>query len=111
MTVMFIECTNSAVFSLRLCTLFFIFEEYARLCFFEEMRKQGDNVFAYNSKPLTQLMLSKSSYLSADPGHFWSLLFSLFLWCPLISLLFTAHLVKGESAQPLCPYSSNLEDP
>ena len=111
MTVMFTERTNSAVFSPRLCTLFFIFEECARFCFFEERRKQGDNVFAYSSKPLTQLVLSKSFFLRADPGYFWSLLFILFLWYPLLSLLFTTPLVKEQLAQPLWPHSSNLEDP
>lgn len=39
MTVTFIECTNSALFAPRLCTLFLVFEECARFCFL----KKGEN--------------------------------------------------------------------
>lgn len=61
-------------------------------------------------KPLMQLVLCTSSSFSADPVHFWSLVFSLVLWCLLLSPFFTACLAKEQWTQYICRHSSNSED-
>lgn len=64
---MFTECTDSALFLPSLCILFFIFEERARFCFFEERRKQGGNVFVYVSRPLGQCHQKFCSQCQSSP--------------------------------------------
>lgn len=76
------------------------FEQCTRFCFFEERRKQRDNVQGYSSQPLSWYPIA----LSADLAYFWIflriLLLNLFLWNPFVSLSFTAHLAKENQLNP-----------
>lgn len=91
MTVIFIERTHSVAFSPRLCTLFFIFEESAKFCFFEEERKQGGCVFAYSSNLSLGLCCPKALFsvlIQAITGACFSVWFrgiSFFFSCSLLT--------------------------